>query len=120
MTTPASASGAVHTLQLTQQDAASFSNLGNGSISFGPLTLSWNFSLDPLQVNVSASLVGIPIGSITLDPSHPTLTIGGSAAGFTAEVDLTLNIAAPSFSYHVKVKAPIVGTVVDKSGTINL
>jgi hypothetical protein len=120
MSTPAPSTGPVHTLQLTQEDVASFSNIGNGSISFGPLTLSWNFSLSPLQVTVTASLVGITIGTITLDPSHPTLTIGGSAGGFTAEVDLTLNVSVPSFSYHVIVKAPIIGTIVDKSGTINL
>lgn len=109
----------LHTLQFSQEEVAQLANVGNGSISFGPLTLSWNFTLNPLNINVSASLLGVNIGSVNLNPSNPNVSIGGSALGFTAKVDLTLNPAVPSLDYHVVVSTPF-GTVVDKSGTISL
>jgi hypothetical protein len=108
------------TLQLTQADVQNLANVGGGSISFGPLTLSWDFTLSPLSITVTLKLLGITIASGSLNPSNPTITLGGSAGGFTAEVTLTLNPSVPSMDYHVEVSAPIVGKIIDKSGTINL
>lgn len=107
-----------HTVQFSQQDLTQLANIGNGSISFGPLTLSWNFSLNPLQATFNATLLGISLGSVTLDPSNPNVTLGGSAGPFTAEVSLSLNVATMTISYHVVVKTFI--TIIDKSGTISL
>jgi hypothetical protein len=111
---------APQTLQFAQEDFAQLANVGGGSISFGPLTLSWDFTLSPLAVNAWATILGVKIGQVTLDPSHPNLSIGGSVGKFTAEIDLSLDVASKSFNYHVEVKVPIIGTIINKSGTISL
>ena len=108
-----------HTLQFSQDEVAAIANIGSGSISFGPLKLSWDFSLSPLNASFSASLAGVSIGSVDINPSHPQATIGGSALGFKAEVTVTLNPSVPSVDYHVVVSTPF-GPIVDKSGTVTL
>ncbi len=107
-----------YTLQLSKEDFAQLANVGGGSISFGPLTLSWDFTLSPLNLSLTVTLAGITIASGNLNPANPTITLGGSAAGFTAEVDLTLHPDVPSMDYHVVVSVPIFGNIVDKSGTV--
>ncbi|RAK67111.1 hypothetical protein [Hymenobacter edaphi] len=107
-------------LQLAHEDLAQLANVGNGSISFGPLTLSWNFTLDPLAFNASATILGVSIGQVTLDAQHPTMTIGGHVSKFTAEITLTLDIPSKTVSYHIVVQVPIIGTIIDKSGSIHL
>ena len=108
----------VQTLQLTQEHIDQLANNGGGSISFGPLTLSWNFSLNPLAIDLNATLLGVSIGHVTISPSNPTVTIGGSVGPFTAEVTLTLDTATMQINYHIVVKAIV--TIIDKSGSINL
>lgn len=105
-------------VQLSQEHANLLLNSSQWSISFGPLTLSLSVDLSVPQVTVSATLLGVSIGSVTLSPSNPTATIGGSIGPFTAEVTLTINVANKTLDYHVQVKGFGVG--IDKSGTINL
>lgn len=107
-------------LQLEHADLAQLANVGNGSISFGPLTLSWNFTLEPLAFNASATILGVNIGQVTLDAQHPTMTIGGHVSKFTAEITLTLDIPSQTVSYHVVVSVPFFGDIINKSGNIHL
>ncbi|WP_298882169.1 hypothetical protein [uncultured Polaribacter sp.] len=68
-------------------------------------------------VKVTVYLMGIEIGSGTLSLSHPSITIGGGAAGFKAEVKLTLKTDPIALEICGKVCAPFVGC---KSGCTTL
>jgi hypothetical protein len=109
----------VHTLQLSQQEVAQMANIGGGSISFGPVTLSWNFTLSPLAIDLKATLLGATIGEVHLSPDNPSASIGGSIAGFTAKIDLSLDLANKVINYHIVVSTPF-GVIIDKSGSIHL
>lgn len=109
----------MYALHLSQEELAAFANNGGGSIQFGPVLLTYNYTLVPLMFQASASISGFPIGSVTLDTTHPTLSIGGSKFGFTVKLDLTLNVAAKSVHYHIVIKTPF-GTILDKQGDIKL
>ena len=62
-------------------------------------------SLSGDSVNVKLYLSGVEIASGTVSASHPSITIGGGAAGFKAEVTITLDMAGPSLKICGKVSA---------------
>lgn len=70
------------------------------------------------NVHIDVTLMGIKIGSGTISKEHPSITIGGGALGFKAEVTITLNIGSPiSIKFCGKVCAPLAGC---KSGCTTL
>lgn len=82
----------------------------SGHINVGPITINYSVSLTPPQVVVTASLMGKQIGSITLNPQHPTLTLGGSVGPFTVKITFTVDFPARTLNYDIVLKAPIVGS----------
>lgn len=69
------------------------------------------------NVHIEVTLAGIKIGGGTISKDHPSITIGGGAVGFKAEVTITLNMNPISLKFCGKVCAPIVGC---KSGCTTL
>ncbi|NVK52869.1 MAG: hypothetical protein HWD85_08030 [Flavobacteriaceae bacterium] len=69
------------------------------------------------SVKVTVYLAGVEIGSGTLSLTHPSITIGGGAAGFKAEVTITLETSPWAIEICGKVCAPFVGC---KSGCTKL
>ncbi|MFK8059247.1 MAG: hypothetical protein AB8B78_04060 [Polaribacter sp.] len=70
------------------------------------------------SVHIEVSLMGINIGGGTISKDHPSITIGGGALGFKAEVTITLNVGSPiSLKFCGKVCAPLAGC---KSGCTTL
>jgi len=56
----------------------------------GPLNISACIDITVPSATVKVDLVGVSIGNCTLSPQHTECLIGGSVAGFKAEVTLKL------------------------------
>ncbi len=69
------------------------------------------------KVKITVYLAGIEIGSGVVDLKNPSITIGGGAAGFKAEVKITLKTNPLALEICGKVCAPFVGC---KSGCTTL
>lgn len=69
------------------------------------------------NVHIEVTLMGIKIGGGTINKDHPSITIGGGALGFKAEVTITLNLNPISLKFCGKVCAPLAGC---KSGCTTL
>jgi hypothetical protein len=104
-------------IEENQADKSIFANTCH-SISIGPVTATFCINLDPPSVSVELSILGHNIASCVLSSAHPTCTIGGSIAGFKAELKLTLDIPGKKLDYVITVCAPIVGCTT-KSGSIS-
>lgn len=74
---------------------------------FGVIRVCAKNSGDTVEITVS--LMGVEIGKASLNAKHPTVTIGGSAAGFTAEVKITLDVKKMTLEICGTLCAPIVG-----------
>ncbi len=79
------------------------------SYSQGPIKIEYCVDLSIPQVSVAVYLVSVRIGGGTIDPSHPSITIGGGVAGFKAEVTLTADFGAKHLKYKIDLCAPLVG-----------
>ncbi len=67
------------------------------------------FEISGEAVTLSVKLLGVTIGKVTLNPSNTCATVGGSAAGFKAEVKLCVNFRDLVLTISGEVCAPIVG-----------
>jgi hypothetical protein len=79
------------------------------SVTIGPVKIEYCVDLTVPEITVKVYLAGILIGSGTINPSNPSITIGGSALGFKAEVTLTADFSKRQVTYKIEVCAPIVG-----------
>ncbi|HEX7150305.1 MAG TPA: hypothetical protein VF618_02370 [Thermoanaerobaculia bacterium] len=91
-----------------QLDAKALQQFCN-SFSVGPLTINYCVDLSVPQVTFSVTLAGVTIGSGTLDAQTPSVTLGGSVAGFTAQVTLTADFGQTQVTYDITLCAPFVG-----------
>ncbi len=82
----------------------------NISWNFGPLSISFDAGLNPPHITVIAKLLGVTIGNVNITPEHPTAKIGGSALGFTAELDISVDFSARTLTITGKVGTPFTGT----------
>lgn len=80
-------------------------NSPGGSKTFGPLTINYSLDLSIPQVSANATLYGISIGGIVLNPEHPTASIGGSVGIAKAELKLTVDFSKKELDYDVDVEA---------------
>ncbi|MBD2755450.1 hypothetical protein [Spirosoma validum] len=103
--------------QLTAAEAAQLGSVTSSSISFGPLTITWNLDLSVPQIAVGASLLGVSIGQAVLNPSNPSVTLGGSVGIAKATVTLTANFSQEELDYSVDVES-FGHTIVNKSGRL--
>lgn len=92
-------------------------NLLSGSKSFGPLTINYNLDLSVPQITANATVYGVSIGNITINPQNPSATLGGSAGIAKAEATLTANFASNELDYNVDVEV-FGSTVYDGSGKL--
>ncbi|WP_299015596.1 hypothetical protein [uncultured Polaribacter sp.] len=69
------------------------------------------------NVHVEVKLAGVTIGTGTLNLKNPSIKIGGGAAGFKAEVTITLKENPIALEFCGKVGLPIIGS---KSGCTTL
>lgn len=105
------------TQNLTAAQAAQMGSNQSGSAKFGPLTVTWNIDLTIPRITADATLFGVSIGHVVIDPQHPTATIGGSVGFATAELILTADFTAKELDYNVDVEA-FGHVVVKKSGKL--
>jgi len=79
------------------------------SFSVGPLTINYCIDLSGPQVTFTVTLAGVKIGSGTLNAQNPSVTLGGSVAGFTVQVTLTADFSTNQVAYDITLCAPIAG-----------
>lgn len=102
---------------LNAADAAQMANNHAGSITFGPLNVSWSLDLGVPQFVADVKLFGAAIGHAVLNPQNPTVKIGGNVGLARAELDLTADFSGHRVSYDAEVG--FMGRpVIDKSGTL--
>jgi hypothetical protein len=89
-------------------DEAAFSQFCN-SFSVGPVRINYCVDLTVPQVTFEVYVVGVRIGGGTLNAANPTITIGGSVAGFTVEANLTVDFSARQITYSIRVCVPVLG-----------
>lgn len=77
--------------------------------SWGPLEIDYCLDLTIPQVTFSISVKGIKIGSGTINPTHPCLTIGGSVLGVKAEVTVCIDPAQKQVTYDAELCIPLLG-----------
>ena len=87
------------------------------SFSVSVLTIKYCLDLAVPQITIEVYLAGIKIGGGTINTSNPSITIGGSALGFKAEVTLAADFSKNQATYKVTLCAPIVGCT-DYSGVL--
>jgi len=92
-------------LTLTADQAKAMGQNISGSKSFGPLTINYNIDLNFPQISANATLYGVSIGSVVIDPRNPSATIGGSVGIAKAELTLTANFQSNELDYNVDVEA---------------
>jgi len=101
----------------TATDAAKLGNQQPGSVTWGPLKVTWNIDMTIPQIIVDASIDVISIGHAVLNLSSPAITIGGSTGIATAEVILTADFKLKEIDYDVDVE--VLGhTIVNKKGKL--
>lgn len=93
------------TLTLSAAEAKLLGQHIVGSKSFGPLTVNYNIDLSIPQVSANATLYGISIGSVVINPQHPTAVIGGNVGVGKAEITLTADFATRTLRYKIEVEA---------------
>ncbi len=74
---------------------------------FGVIKVCAKISGDNVEITVS--LMGVELGKAVLNAKHPSVTIGGHAAGFTAEVKISLDVKNMKLEICGTLCAPIVG-----------
>ena len=103
-------------IQDGQLHASAFQQFCN-SFSVSVLTIKYCVDLSVPQISVEIYLAGIKIGGGTINPSNPSITIGGSALGFKAEVTLAADFTKNQVTYKITLCAPFVGCT-DYSGVL--
>ncbi len=78
-------------------------------ISIGPLEIKYCVDLTVPQITFSVYLAGIKIGGGTLNTSDPSVTVGGSALGFKAEITLTADFSKKEVDYDIQLCTPVLG-----------
>lgn len=81
----------------------------DNSISFGPVRIEYQLDLSVPQITFSVYLLGTRIGGGTINPTNPSLTVGGSIDGFKAEVKLTADFAGRKVTYDIALETPLGG-----------
>lgn len=99
-----------------QLDAKTFQQFCN-SFSISALTIKYCVDLSVPEITIEIYLLGVKIGGGTINKNNPTLTLGGSVAGFKAEVTLTADFSKDQITYKITLCAPIVGCK-DYSGVL--
>ncbi len=99
-----------------QVDEASFQQFCN-SFSVSALTIKYCLDLSIPQITIEVYLAGVRIGGGTINAQNPSITIGGSVAGFKAEVTLKADFSKDNVTYSITLCAPIVGCK-NYSGTL--
>jgi hypothetical protein len=87
------------------------------SFSVSVLTIKYCVDLAIPQISVEIYLAGVKIGGGTINPNNPSITIGGGALGFKAEVTLTADFTKNQVTYKITLCAPFVGCT-DYSGIL--
>ena len=91
----------MNTLTLSAADAKLLGQHISGTKSIGPLTLTYHIDLSIPQIAAHATLYNIPIGSILINPQHPSARIGGDTGIAKAEIVLTADFASRSVGYNI-------------------
>ena len=99
-----------------QVDAKTLQQFCN-SFSISALTIKYCLDLSVPEITIEIYLLGVKIGGGTINPTNPSITIGGSVAGFKAEVTLTADFTKNQITYKITLCAPIVGCT-DYSGVL--
>ena len=75
----------------------------------GILTIEYCHNLPVSSVSVTVKLLGVTLGTCSLDTNNPQCTVGGSVDGFKAEVTTQVDFTQHTITLTVELCAPIVG-----------
>lgn len=84
-------------------DGKSLMNNFSGSKSFGPLTINYDLNTSIPQITVKATLFGISVGSGVINPSNPSITLGGHIGNSKATITLTVDFNRKELDYDVSI-----------------
>jgi hypothetical protein len=87
------------------------------SFSVSALTIKYCLDLSIPQITLDIYIAGVRIGGGTINPSNPSITIGGSAAGFKAEVTIAADFDKKQVTYKITLCVPVFGCT-DYSGVL--
>ena len=114
---PAATSGATNLMEA----ATAVSGCLNLFSAFG-CTVKVCYAVNLSDVTVTAELdtpVGnVNLGSATLDPSNPTIKLGGHIGGFKAEVTIGFEVSSMTLTIEGSVCAPLVGCKTGKTSVV--
>lgn len=85
----------------------------DNSISVGPIRIDYQLDLSVPQITFSVYLASVRIGGGTINPTNPSVTVGGSVDGFKAEATIAADFAARRATYHIDLETPIGGKTFD-------
>ncbi len=85
----------------------------DNSISVGPIRIDYQLDLTVPQITFSVYLAGVRIGGGTINPTNPSVTVGGSVDGFKAEATITADFAAKKATYHIDLETPFSSNTFD-------
>lgn len=95
-------------IQEGQVDAKSLQQFCN-SFSISALTIKYCLDLSVPEITLEVYLAGVRIGGGTINPSNPSITIGGSIAGFKAEATLSADFDSKQAKYSITLCVPVFG-----------
>jgi hypothetical protein len=84
----------------------------------GPLLIDLCYDFSAPGVSVTAKLLGVTLGTCSIDPSNPQCTLGGSVNGFKAEATVHVNFDQKTITLSVELCVPFLGCK-DYSTTLN-
>ncbi|MBU2705511.1 hypothetical protein KCM76_05940 [Zooshikella marina] len=90
----------------------------HGQINWGPLSLSYSLNLSKLSLVANATLLGVNVGHVQIDPQHPEAQLGGSVGFATAKLMLSVDFDKKVLHYVVDLEA--FGHGINKKGDIHL
>ncbi|HEX6036408.1 hypothetical protein [Longimicrobium sp.] len=79
------------------------------SFSLGPITIQYCVDPGVPQVTYTVTLLGVSIGSGVLDTNDPSVTLGGSVAGFKAQITLAASFTEDQVTYDITLCTPFGG-----------
>jgi hypothetical protein len=89
----------------TQIDETTLQNFYH-NFSVGPLAIDYRIDVAVLQITAQIYLLGVRIGSETIDVQNTSVEIEGSITDFKAQVILTASFPLKTLNYDIKISTP--------------
>ncbi|WP_299617506.1 hypothetical protein [uncultured Tenacibaculum sp.] len=95
------------------KDIAQIANQHSGSRRFGPVEITYNMNIAEEEATVSASIMGVSLGTTKLNMEHQQSSLGGNVSLYHALIELDINFSEKEVGGGVEVT--MMGKVIFKS-----